>query len=271
MRTSPEPAGRNVAGSRIRWALAALLAFGALLIVFHQQAGPWLVALSGGLAVLVSIAAVGAARPAVGEAGSFVRHVEAGWTGLRTELARSRRHDRKFTLVGVPDRVWCAPAEPPVINAEAALDVAQSVQSLVRRPDRAWADASMLHILLTDCDRDQGQAFLDRARIAMPQLFDDERVRLVVFPDDGITLGALVNGLADELAKVAPEPVPASPNGPVADTPLTRPVPIGRRAARARLGKTLVPEVVVPDALLPDSLARQPLPISVDDDGEALG
>jgi hypothetical protein len=54
-----------------------------------------------------------------------------------------------------------------------------------------------------ECDRGEGQAFLERARSTMPHLFSDERVRLVVFPDDGVTLGALLTSLRSQ---GAPEP-----------------------------------------------------------------
>jgi hypothetical protein len=194
MRTSLEPARRSFPGPRLRWLVAAVLAAGVLLFVLQEAAGPWLIALSGGLAVLVSVAGLAAARSSETQARSSAGHVESGWTALRTELARSRRHDRKFALVGVPDRVWL-PTEASGRNPDVPIDLARSVQAFIRRPDRAWADASMLHIMLTDCDRRQGHAFLERARRAMPQLFDDDAVRLVVFPDDGITLGALVTGL----------------------------------------------------------------------------
>ena len=100
----------------------------------------------------------------------------------------------------------------PSHRVERGLDAAAAVQSLVRRPDRAWVDGSLLHILLTDCDRPQGLAFLARASAAMPQLFADDRVKLVVFPDDGITSGALLAGLEERRVPA----VEAEPAGEVA-------------------------------------------------------
>jgi hypothetical protein len=133
-------------------------------------------------------------------AGSVMRQVEAGWTALQTELARSRRHDRRFAIVGIPELAWTAAAAAPAERGFAAASAATTVQGLIRRPDRAWADGSMLYVLLTDCDADQAATFMQRARAAMPQLFTNAGVKLVVFPDDGITLGALLSGLRPEPA-----------------------------------------------------------------------
>jgi hypothetical protein len=169
-------------------ALVAGVALGAVL-----EVNLWLGFATG---ALVTVAFVGLAWPR-GEAASssFFRHAESGWGYLRTELARSRRHARNFAVVAIPDDLWSLPTTAPADKTELGATVAATIQSLVRRPDRAWVDGSLLHILLTDCDRNQGLAFLERARAAMPQLFTGERVKLVVFPEDGITSGALLSGL----------------------------------------------------------------------------
>lgn len=186
------------------WLLVLLVAAGGVVVaLFHV--GLWLTFAAGALATFAIFALL---RPGAGPASSsFVRHAESGWGYLRTELARSRRHDRRFAVVGVPDEVWAVESEEGDAKVDRGLDVAAAVQSLVRRPDRAWVDGSRLHILLTDCDRQKGLAFLARARGAMPQLFADDRVKLVVFPDDGITSGALLSGLdGDTMPVVEPEP-----------------------------------------------------------------
>jgi len=177
------------------WLLVGLIAVGALCgaLLAVLEAGTWL-ALSAG--VLVAFATVGLVRPrAEATSTSLVRHAESGWGYLRTELARSRRHDRRFAVVAIPADLWSPSDTVPAATVEIGLHAAASVQGLVRRPDRAWVDGSLLHILLTDCDRPQGLAFLARARLALPQLFDNDRVKLVVFPDDGLTSGALLAGL----------------------------------------------------------------------------
>jgi hypothetical protein len=186
------------------WLLVVLVAAaGVALAMFHV--GLWLVFASGTLAAFAILALLRPHSPA--SSTSLVRHAEFGWGYLRTELARSRRHDRRFAVVGVPEDVWAAATDDDDSKIERGLDVAAAVQGLVRRPDRAWVDAARLHVLLTDCDRQRGLAFLERARGAMPQVFADDRVRLVVFPDDGITSGALLSSLdGDEVAVIEATP-----------------------------------------------------------------
>jgi hypothetical protein len=188
---SPVGSLRTPAG----WLLVLLVAAaGVVLAIFHV--GLWLVFASGTLATFAIVALL---RPhSVATSTTRVHHAESGWSYLRTELARSRRHDGRFVLVGVPEDVWAQATDHGDGRIERGLDVAAAVQSLVRRPDRAWVDGARLHILLTDCDRQRGLAFLARARGAMPQVFADERVRLVVFPEDGITSGALLSSLEGE-------------------------------------------------------------------------
>jgi hypothetical protein len=186
------------------WLLVLLVAAaGVALAIFHV--GLWLVFASGTLA---AFAIVGILRPrSAPTSTTLFHHAESGWSYLRTELARSRRHDRHFALVGVPEDVWADVTADDDGRIERGLDVAAAVQSLVRRPDRAWVDGGRLHILLTECDRQRGLSFLARARGAMPQVFADDRIRLVVFPEDGITSGALLSSLdGDDLLAIEAAP-----------------------------------------------------------------
>jgi hypothetical protein len=194
MRELRGSARRRVTGAStpIRWVVTALLAAGVLLAVLERDVGPWLVAMAGALATFVALAGLVVSRAAEKGDRSVAQHVQDGRAALQSELARSRRHDRQFAIVGIPDDLWWLPAVASEDKAQLGVGVAESVQALVRRPDRAWVDGPMLHVLLTDCDRRRGLAFLERAGLAMPQLFMDDRVNLVVFPDDGITMGALV-------------------------------------------------------------------------------
>jgi hypothetical protein len=190
--------------TQLGWLLVILIAAGGVLLA-ALEFGAWLAMAIG---ILSAFAIIGLLQPrTAASSSSFIRHAESGWGYLRTELARSRRHDRRFALVGIPGDLWSPATAGPDEKIERGFDAAAAVQELVRRSDRAWVDGSVLHVLLTDCDRQKGLAFLARARGAMPRLFADERVKLVVFPDDGITSGALLSGLEhDELAAAEPEP-----------------------------------------------------------------
>jgi hypothetical protein len=214
MREMRASARRRVAdaGAPIQWLVTALLAAGVLLAVLERDVGPWLVAMAGALATFVALAGLVVSRAAEKDNRSVaqhVQHVQDGRAALQSELARSRRHDRQFAIVGIPDDLWWKPAVGSQDKDQLGVGVAESVQALMRRPDRAWVDGPMLHVLLTDCDRRRGLAFLERAGLAMPQLFMNDRVNLVVFPDDGITLGALVarlnGGTAEHVRKAVGE------------------------------------------------------------------
>jgi hypothetical protein len=185
------------AGAPVQWVVAALLAAGVLLAILERDVGPWLVAMAGALLTFVALAGLVVSRATEKSNHSLAEHVQGGWAALQTELARSRRHDRRFAIVGIPADLWWPPSVGSEDSGPLGFHVAEAVQALVRRPDRAWVDGPMVHVLLTDCDRRQALAFLRRAGLAMPQLFPDDRVHLVVFPDDGITLGALVANLRE--------------------------------------------------------------------------
>ena len=191
----PDRASGGSLRTNAGWLLVLLMAAGSVVLLF-LHIGLWLVFAGG---ALVAFAVVALFRPrASALSPAYIQHAESGWGYLRTELARSRRHDRRFVLVGVPEEIWTQRKDDANAKVQRGLDVAAAVQSIVRRPDRAWVDGSRLHILLSDCDRQQGLAFIARARGAMPQIFADPRVKLVVFPDDGITSGALLSGLDGE-------------------------------------------------------------------------
>ena len=191
--------------SHLGWLLVVLLAAGGVLLAVLEISA-WLALAIG---FLTAFAIVALLRPRTNVAStSLVRNAESGWGYMRTELARSRRHDRRFVLVGIPNELWSPSTAASTEMGEVGLEAAGAVQRIIRRPDRAWVDGSLLHVLLTDCDRQKGLAFLARAKGVIPHLFGDDRVKLVVFPDDGITTGALLAGLESDGVEAA-EPAPS--------------------------------------------------------------
>ena len=187
LRTSPAP------DVLVRWLALALLAGLAALVtalVWHEIAAWPLYVAAGALGALFLVGAL-RGRTVI-DTSALIRQSEAGWAALHAELARSRRHDRRFAILTIPKSVWSAPDSSPDDGIAAGLRAATDVHALLRRPDRAWINGSALHVLLTDCDRQQAWAFLQRARLGMPQLFANEGLRMAVFPDDGITLAALM-------------------------------------------------------------------------------
>ncbi|CAN5763496.1 hypothetical protein BH24CHL6_BH24CHL6_15810 [soil metagenome] len=165
-------------------------------VIVWGGSGNWHVSLALGV---IGALAVGRAWTGSNAALSRVPLPEAaGWAALHAELARSRRHNRPFVLLGIPERVW-SPADAEGAEREVAgVAAGLSLQGLLRTPDHTWADESVLYVLLTDCDISQAEAFLQRVRISMPQLFPSDQVRVSAFPDDGLTVGALLYQLRHE-------------------------------------------------------------------------
>ena len=109
------------------------------------------------------------------------------------ELDRSRRFGRQFALVcvlsrrGLEDR-WTS-----------ARELAYGLNSLIRRVDRVWIDGFHVYVLLPECDRTMVEAMLARVREPMDKLLGergDSEVSFAVFPEDGLTSGALYAALS---------------------------------------------------------------------------
>jgi len=174
--------------------LALLAGVAVLAAVLVDRAGDWLVVLTVGAVGALGVVGIVWTRSGAATTGQS-SHAEAGWAALHAEVARSRRHNRPFVLVGIPDDVWSPVGVDQPERAVVGDIAALSLHTLLRTPDRAWAHGSVLHVLLTDCDAAQAEAFLHRARTSMPNLFPEDRVRLAAFPDDGVTVGALLEAV----------------------------------------------------------------------------
>jgi hypothetical protein len=77
-------------------------------------------------------------------------------------------------------------------------ELTHAVSSLVRFVDRVWTDGTSVYVLLPECGRDVCEAMLARIREPLAQLLSEKEhaaVSSVVFPDDGVTAGALFNAL----------------------------------------------------------------------------
>lgn len=104
----------------------------------------------------------------------------AGWREFRRELARARRHDRSVTIARLslgdssvaPGRLSSGP------------------QRSLRRADMAWLEDGELLLLLPDAGR--GAAERATGRVAADLGLDRSAIRLAVFPEDGLTSGALL-------------------------------------------------------------------------------
>jgi hypothetical protein len=112
---------------------------------------------------------------------------------LQLELDRSRRFGHPFALVGI----WCRPTQRD--RWTFLREVAGSLNGLVRRVDRVWIQGSGVFVLLPECDRTKLEATLARLRDPVARLLGEDaraQVSSAVFPDDGLTSGALLDALA---------------------------------------------------------------------------
>ena len=124
---------------------------------------------------------------------------------LQVELSRSRRFGHTFFLA----RIACSSKEDE--GSCPLNELAHAVSSLLRRVDSVWLHETSLYLLLPEGDRAMGEAMLARIRAPLAELFSEGEVLSipsVVFPQDGVTIGALLGALEDTVP-LRPDPVPA--------------------------------------------------------------
>jgi hypothetical protein len=135
-----------------------------------------------------------------GVIGAAVDDSARGWAEFHRELARARRFESpfaliRFTLGGTPD--------------EATLHaVRDEIARGARRIDRLWVDDDDILALLPASTEIATQVMLARARSAVPALASIEP-SLALFPEHGITSGALIAAVYGGDRNDAPTPIAA--------------------------------------------------------------
>lgn len=149
------------------------------------------------------------------------RPVHVDWTPVLAELERARRYDHGVALLqllGGDLRVEGRSLRSRD-HAEAGL--------VLRRTDTAWGDPGRVQVLVPEVTPWQLDGMLGRLR---GQLGPAVEVRAACFPDDGLTLGALVRALeapapspaARDVDAVAPTTIHLDEVGRTADSGLAR-------------------------------------------------
>lgn len=194
------------ARSTSRWSvrrgmvIAALVLIVALVVwnVSSQNLG--LVALAtapaGALGLLLARDPIG--WRVAGEGGSLA----TGWDSLEREIDRSRRHERPLALAtaSFPDQD---------ISGEGMAETIARAGSQLRSIDVLWFDGPGLWLLMPESNRDGGTTAIRRINHATPAT-RGAGWRLVVFPDDAIT----VRSLMTELARADPVDLVSRPTAP---------------------------------------------------------
>lgn len=136
--------------------------------------------------------------------------VSARWTPseeVRSELERSRRFGRQFALVCLSSR---RRMEDPWTYVRV---LANESDSLVRRVDRVWIDGPRVYMLLPECDRAMAEAMLLRIRDPLARVVGEDaapEASLAIFPEDGLTTGALFGALSAKRRTPSPDSTPRS-------------------------------------------------------------
>jgi hypothetical protein len=117
----------------------------------------------------------------------------AGLDALRRELDRSRRHRRSFALLRLSLASGAAttgPAAPDDVDGQ----MLSLVGASLRLTDRAWRAGNDVVVLLPEAGRETAADLAARLERLAPGRFVPP-AGIAVFPEDGLTSGALVDAL----------------------------------------------------------------------------
>jgi hypothetical protein len=123
------------------------------------------------------------------------------WTlqeGLLQELHRCRRSGRPFVLMRMTVRAPAQRRRPnwPLRHRGTALPDGESVRALFRRIDSVWQHKRAYAVLLAECDRSKAARVVERIQEALAAQNYEAQFALAVFPEDGLTTGALLRAVA---------------------------------------------------------------------------
>lgn len=118
------------------------------------------------------------------------------WTTFADELERSRRYGHSFALLriarnGFDRRPWDAPER------------LRSLTGCLRGVDQVWLHREDVLVLLPELGGDQAEAAVRRLERAAPEALEGAVVVRAVFPEDGLTAGALLRRLEVTAGDVA--------------------------------------------------------------------
>lgn len=165
----------------------------------------WLLSGQSLAAVAVAIGPVGAiGLLLVRERGTLPaapagRSVLEDWEAFKREIDRSRRHERSLALAvaSLPDTT---------LTGGLLADTIAQARSQIRSIDLLWYDGSEFWLLMPEAHREGATTAIRRIANAAPAT-SSAVWRLVIFPDDALTVGTLIS----ELGRTAPVEVGARP------------------------------------------------------------
>jgi hypothetical protein len=154
------------------------------------------------LGAVGSVVVVPALRAApAGIKGAAIDDAGAGWVEFHRELARARRFDRPFAIVRFS--VGRSPDQGVLVGLRNEIAV------ISRRIDRAWIDEDHILLLLPEATEAAAKAALSRihVRVAAAVAFEPG---LALYPEHGITSGALIAAVYGNGYAEVPTPIAAA-------------------------------------------------------------
>ena len=145
------------------------------------------------------------------------------WDALRRELDRARRYERPLALIQITPGGRDAGQEPPpkrrrfFSRAQADADALALLKAMLRTGDEVWRVHERIFVMLPEADHACAAGLVERLRAALAPVMEGCDVRMVSFPGDGLTAGALLAGLGGHArgkrshAAVRPREVMAAP------------------------------------------------------------
>jgi hypothetical protein len=116
------------------------------------------------------------------------------WDAFRRELDRSRRFERRFALLRMP-HVESASADSDQGDPATGDGLLGTIRLVVRSIDEAWLADGSLYLLLPEASRASASHLVNRLRSILPDPAALNRIELAEFPEDGLTMGAVLAGL----------------------------------------------------------------------------
>jgi hypothetical protein len=129
------------------------------------------------------------------------------WDALRRELDRARRYERPLALIQItPDGdaggIDSAPRRRRFFGrAQADADALTLLRATLRTGDEVWRVHDRIFVMLPEADHHCAARLVERLRARLAPVIESCDVRMVSFPADGLTAGALLAGLGGHGAR----------------------------------------------------------------------
>jgi hypothetical protein len=122
------------------------------------------------------------------------------WDALRRELDRARRYGRPLALIQITPSSEAAIAAPTrrrrfLSRTQADADALALLRAALRTGDEVWRVHERVFVMLPEADHACAAGLVERLRVRLAPVLEDCEARIVSFPADGLTAGALLAGL----------------------------------------------------------------------------